>query len=184
MMNFIRLAAIAVIVLPGFALSAHASTLTYNFTGDSPELTGNFVVDTSGGTGFVGGSFSVFDGVNTYTFNPATDFTTSGVALPFGNFGYDYFTNSAGDQFQLLAFFSPGPSSSVLLCSLANPCSIAIPVPQNTYSTLIPNGGSSYFISNGSVTPVSATPEPSSFALFGTGILGVAGMVRRRLRRN
>lgn len=183
MMRFIRLAAIAVLALPGFAPSAHASTLTYNFTGDSPELTGNFVIDTSGG-GFVGGSFSVFDGVNTYTFNPATDFTTSGVTLPFGNFGYDFFTNTAGDQFQLLAFFAAGPSSSDLLCSLANPCSIAIPVPENTYSTLIPNGGSSYFISNGSVTPVSATPEPSSFALFGTGILGVAGMIRRRLRRN
>ncbi len=28
--------------------------------------------------------------------------------------------------------------------------------------------------------PVAATPEPSSFALLGTGLLGVAGMVKRR----
>jgi len=30
--------------------------------------------------------------------------------------------------------------------------------------------------------PVSATPEPSSLMLLGTGILGIAGMVRRKLR--
>ncbi|HEY4382704.1 MAG TPA: PEP-CTERM sorting domain-containing protein [Acidobacteriaceae bacterium] len=182
MMRFIRLAAIAVLALPVAALSAHASTVTYNFTGDSPELTGDFVIDTSSGS--FSGSFSVFDGTNTYTFNPATDLTTSGVTYPFGNYGYDFFTNAAGDEFQLLAFLAEGPSSSDLLCSLANPCTFALPFPEPEYSTLIPNGGSSYFISNGSVTPASATPEPSSFALLGTGALGFAGMVRRRLRRN
>ena len=29
--------------------------------------------------------------------------------------------------------------------------------------------------------PVSVTPEPSSFALLGTGILGIAGVLKRRL---
>jgi hypothetical protein len=35
---------------------------------------------------------------------------------------------------------------------------------------------------DGSVTPVptSATPEPSTLALFGTGIIGLAGMARRK----
>ena len=37
------------------------------------------------------------------------------------------------------------------------------------------------FIESGTITPVAATPEPSSIALLGTGVIGVAGVLRKRL---
>ena len=33
-------------------------------------------------------------------------------------------------------------------------------------------------------TPTAVTPEPSSLALLGTGVLGLAGVVRRQFRRS
>ena len=44
-------------------------------------------------------------------------------------------------------------------------------------------GGTQFVLDNVTISataPVTVTPEPSSFALLGTGILGVAGMMKRR----
>src|ERR1019366_1812244 len=43
-------------------------------------------------------------------------------------------------------------------------------------------GGESFTLSGGTVPPPS-TPEPSSIMLFGSGILGLAGILRRKMTR-
>lgn len=60
------------------------------------------------------------------------------------------------------------------LCSLTQACSDG---PSDLNSTI----GGIYRFNSGTLTPASATPEPSSFLLLGSGLLGVAGVMRRRL---
>jgi hypothetical protein len=44
-------------------------------------------------------------------------------------------------------------------------------------------GGESFSISGSIIPPPSSTPEPSSIMLFGSGILGLAGVLRRKMTR-
>lgn len=107
-----------------------------------------------------------FAGTNVgFDFNDATP---SSAALDF--YSTDYLTqlqlvfptdlSVAGDS---LASVTGG------LCSLAHPCSLT----SFLFTTSFVN------FADGTFTPV-ITPEPSSFALLGTGLLGFAGVVRRR----
>jgi PEP-CTERM motif len=64
-------------------------------------------------------------------------------------------------------------------CSVTNPClSYTLPdfYASNTYNL----NGDPVFLQSGSVT---ATPEPTSMALLGTGLLGGLGVIRRKLNR-
>lgn len=63
--------------------------------------------------------------------------------------------------------------SGGLLCSTENPCG------DGTSAYLTASGIGDLDLQSGTVVPA-ATPEPSSFLLLGTGLLGIAGMMRKR----
>jgi hypothetical protein len=78
------------------------------------------------------------------------------------------------------ATLSNGATDSQAAWSFPN----ALPMSDGTYSTDFTFFQSTGY-SNGSLTitgspAVTVTPEPSSIALLGTGVLGVAGMLRKR----
>lgn len=67
----------------------------------------------------------------------------------------------------------PVPFTPITICSLTNPCAdFGNPVLYTEFFNDI--------AVSGYVTPIAPTPEPSSLALLGTGMLGIAGMVRKR----
>jgi hypothetical protein len=170
----------ALLVLPLHLMADTFETYTLtNLTFDSGAVgTGTVTFDSTTGiyTGFdvtyTKGSFSeLFDSVSFSVNDPTSNlYVLSSV-------------NTNGDDFDFnLGYalgFPGGPGGTV--CSATNSC----PTPfGNDAGAYIPKTGLLDQMNTGSLELTSSTspvPEPSSMLLFGTGILGAVGMIRRKL---
>lgn len=183
-LHSLRLVAAATLALSLSGLAAHASPvvpLSLSITDDGSQVSGAFVYDP--GQDSYSGSLTFHNGSTAYTFF-GSDFIGGGSGT--GSYFWT-FINSAGNALNLgydTTTINQVSASltQVTLCSTAHPCTYdmisAVYTGQNGPILNFDSG-----TLNISPYQPATTPEPSSFALLGTGILGAAGAVRRRFRR-
>lgn len=195
--HFRRFAAV-VAVLTSSLLIAHADVLA----GHTANPGGNF----DSGTGYYGQGFTVS---GTGTFDNVTFSFLSATGTPYAiGTGYLFTSPYAGTPSGLASSSYLGSAvASGNIYTFSPSLDLTGGQTYYFYEDTLPAGnafgidastGTAYYFANGDVTfanfdftddfvvngdPVAATPEPSSIALLGTGLLGFAGVIKRRICR-
>ncbi len=170
----------AALTLPICPSLAQASTI-YSYTGQdytsatvpyttTESVTGSFTLSTPLAANLQDGSvtpaaFSFSDGVQTLTDTTALSYSFGDLSTDsIGNItSYDIQINNLTDGFMKLSGVGGGLSGDTVRLTLGDSGN---------------NTVAGKFSTNGDTMTV--TPEPSSIALFGTGLLGLAGVMKRR----
>lgn len=171
--SLLRHSFLAVVFLALSTFAAHADT-TFNVSGATEHngtFSGTITLDTATSQ-FTAASitYSLFS--STYLFN-VIDLQELG-----GGTYNTYIADAAGEQFALklpVATLSGYQGSTI--------CTGNCLTPGGGYASAffdMLNPRDLYNVTSGSLTPAAATPEPSSIALLTTGLLGIAGTLRKR----
>jgi len=195
-MNFARLACGA-LLFSALSLVAHATPLTFTESVTGSGSLGSAFTNQLITLSATGDTSGIVTGVGLYTlFIPTATLTVNGFAPVTLTGGVTVFSNSliqvAGFEghsptFDVLDTVSPAFASYTLLGAINATGSAQNSAAGTAFSTsggsfiLNSTSGSATFTAGAPVTGV--TPEPGSIALLGTGMLALAGTVRRKLCR-